>query len=471
MPPTKLALPTARLRPISEHIPPSSTESNEEPITRSPFEHDCDKISFSNAFFRLSGKTQVVPLAEDDHTHNRATHSKEVSCVARSIIHVLVNAGVLHPEQCEDMKRIVEAASLAHDIGNPPFGHDGEAAFRQWWSNFSKNLSRQSKEPLSKFEEFTHFEGNAIGFTMLLEMNVTSATLLGYTKYPITPSQIVVVYAHTKKNGVLEEDLPVLQSIWKKLGYDANTPRRHPLAYVVEAADDICNFAMDVKDAWRHKVIDLERLIWHYKRFFENVMGSIAKKMPTLNAEALSIAQLILKFIQKEGNLFESKGASVDQMQSIVVRLGVLRASFQFAYFGIESLISGNLKFSLMERIFPDEYAPLFYHHSSFLRQTIKGISAINKVMDCLVKAVMWKYKTAPSDMSDSMYSFLQQQYFQHAKAFKLLPESLRALFDETFKYQMDLDGYIYKCVMGIAFYVFGMTDHYVIKFASEIEA
>ena len=238
---------------------------------RSEFQRDFDRLIFSAAFRRLQNKTQVFPLPGSIFVHNRLTHSLEVSCVGRSLGDSIANRLLeKHPElvgtHVSEIGAIVSAACLAHDLGNPPFGHSGEKAISTY---FSEGKGQALKEQLSsmEWEDLTHFEGNANAFRLLTHQFLgrrkggfvmTYSTLASIVKYPY-PS---ILAGKKSKFGffVTEVDdyLKIAQELGiKRLSAEGEAPRyaRHPLVFLVEAADDICYQMMDIEDAYKLKLL------------------------------------------------------------------------------------------------------------------------------------------------------------------------------------------------------------------------
>ncbi len=230
-------------------------------IGRSHFQKDIDRIIFSSAFRRLDRKTQVHPLPENDNIHTRLPHSLEVSSVGRSL-------GTKVGQRLDDELReigidpsnvgdIVQAACLAHDIGNPPFGHSGESAIRSW---FRATANREFVKDLTPAElnDFQNFEGNAQGLRIITKleyylfeggMRLTYATLGTFLKYPWTSDFIPT--AGKNKYGCNQTEREMLQEIATELGLIARSTTawyRHPLSYLMEAADDICYALIDLED-------------------------------------------------------------------------------------------------------------------------------------------------------------------------------------------------------------------------------
>lgn len=227
---------------------------------RTPFHKDYDRIIFSSAFRRLDRKTQVHPLSENDHVHTRLTHSLEVGSVGRSlgtrVGHALAHKLPAHMN-AGDVGALVQAACLAHDIGNPPYGHTGEDAIRHWFRESSNAHFLQGLSELEKADLQT-FEGNAQGFRLVTQveahrfqggMRLTFGTLGAFLKYPWTVDY--VQRGEAKKFGCYQSELPILRTVAKRLGLIELQPgrwSRHPLVYLLEAADDICYGLIDLED-------------------------------------------------------------------------------------------------------------------------------------------------------------------------------------------------------------------------------
>lgn len=225
---------------------------------RSDFHKDHDRIVFSSPFRRLGRKTQVHPLTENDHVHTRLTHSIEVSCVGRSL-GILVGQRLqyaLPPHiNAYDIGAIVQAACLAHDIGNPPFGHAGEYAIRDWFCRDQHAYLLQNLSANERLDLMT-FEGNAQGFRVVTQlenhrfeggMRLTYATLGTTLKYPWTSSEATP----SGKFSCYQSEKNILEEIATELGLPKvgkNSWARHPLSYLMEAADDICYAILDLED-------------------------------------------------------------------------------------------------------------------------------------------------------------------------------------------------------------------------------
>ncbi len=246
---------------------------------RSDFHIDHDRLIFSSAFRRLGRKTQVHPLAVNDHTHNRLTHSMEVASVGRSLgnqVGAMLAASGHLPGSITpfDIGAVVQVACLAHDLGNPPFGHTGEDALRDWFRN---PVNTHWLAPLSVAEQsdICSYEGNAHGLRMVssLElyvgeggMRLTSAALGALVKYPWTSD----IYPERGKFNIYRSELGYFEAIAGELGLIRRGSRewvRHPLSYLMEAADDICYAILDLEDAVEIGMLDVDE--------FERALGGL----------------------------------------------------------------------------------------------------------------------------------------------------------------------------------------------------
>ena len=249
--------------------------------SRNEFQRDYDRLVFSPSFRRLQNKTQVFPLPGSVFVHNRLTHSLEVSSVGRSLGNnigtVLRERYPESPAHFEAIGAIVSAACLAHDLGNPPFGHSGEHAIGTY---FSEGKGRDLKEKLTpeQWADCTKFEGNANTFRLLTHQFkghrqggfvLTYSALASVVKYPFA-----AIDAPKAKFGFFDSDKQNWLAIAKRLGLydnDKAVPKRFPrfpLVYLVEAADDICYEIMDIEDAFKLRILSAQDTINLFMKFF-----------------------------------------------------------------------------------------------------------------------------------------------------------------------------------------------------------
>lgn len=263
---------------------------------RSSFHRDYDRIIFSNSFRRLSKKTQVHPLSKNDHVHNRLTHSLEVASVGRSLG---LRAGEFLNKKFPEIKinpydiaYIVQTACLAHDIGNPPFGHAGEEVIKEW---FKDKTNKKYLKYLSKKEknDFIHLDGNAQSFRIVSQiennhflggMNLTFATLGTLIKYPYSSANCIEI--GKSKFNFFRSEKDFFELVFRELELIKRdgTYKRHPLSFLMEASDDICYGLLDLQDAFELNIID--------KNDVEKIFELLCGKGKVLEVFAENISEL-----------------------------------------------------------------------------------------------------------------------------------------------------------------------------------
>ena len=263
---------------------------------RSEFKRDYDRLIFSSAFRRLQNKTQVFPLPGSIFVHNRLTHSLEVASVGMSIGNdisrrVIQKRPELKDTLVEEIGTIVSAACLAHDLGNPPFGHSGEKAIQTF---FSEGPGQKIKSMVSSefWDDITHFEGNANAFRILTHrfkgrrqggFVMTYSMLASIVKYPFASC----LAGNHGKFGFFASETEYYRKIADELGiFCKSAPgeplkyARHPLVYMVEAADDICYEIMDIEDSHKLKILsfaETEHLLLSF--FDEDIQQKIRQRI------------------------------------------------------------------------------------------------------------------------------------------------------------------------------------------------
>lgn len=314
---------------------------------RTDFERDWDRVLFSTAFRRLHDKTQVFPLPEDDHVHSRLTHSLEVASVGRSLGRIVgrrvVEAHKLEPDLCgNDFGDAVAAACLVHDIGNPPLGHTGEDAIGAFFRSPAGEEAISGLHPRQR-EDLRCFEGNAQGFRVLMRLEdednkglqLTAATMASFLKYPRAagddleqPDDIA-----RKKHGFCQSEQALMAVLAGHVGLLETQPgpawARHPLAFLVEAADDICYSILDIEDGVRlghvgaQEADDLLRPIATLARRFDEHRAAPPSRLSTIEyLRSLVIARMIEEcaeeFLAHEAEILNGqyKRALTDAMPS-----------------------------------------------------------------------------------------------------------------------------------------------------------
>lgn len=297
---------------------------------RTEFQRDYDRLIFSAPFRRLQNKTQVFPLPGSIFVHNRLTHSLEVSSVGRSLgndsARLLLER---HPELTEthlsELGSIVSAACLAHDLGNPPFGHSGERAIATYFSEGGGNWLRTYEDESTgdhlthtQWNDLTHFDGNANAFRLLTHhfdgrrpggFVMTYSTLASIVKYPWSSNQA----GDHQKFGFFDAELADYRKIAKELGIQKCNPsledhryNRFPLAYLVEAADDICYEIMDIEDAHKLKILstaDVKELLLAYfepKRRHEIMQNLQLLDVHDVNEQVVYLRSCVINALEGE---------------------------------------------------------------------------------------------------------------------------------------------------------------------------
>lgn len=395
---------------------------------RSEFEKDFDRIIFSLPFRRLQDKTQVFPLPEDDFVHNRLTHSLEVASVGRSL-GKLAGEKILakHKSLADqlspaDFGAIVSAASLAHDVGNPPFGHSGENAISVFFKQRSICDKIQPHLSAAEWEDLVNFEGNAQGFRLLNQsihgLKLTFATLGTFTKYPrqsLIKSQMKDKVSQ-KKYGFYQSEKELFTQLAGHLGLirvgDEVAWVRHPLAFLVEAADDICYHIIDLEDGCTLGLVSLEEAINLLKpiigeRFDQKKLDekkSKHEKLGTLRALAINslIDQTVTVFSANESKLLEG---SFDQPLT-----GVIDSAGSM----------DKIKTLSIERI---------YRAKIVLEKEVAGFEVINGLLSELISAIVNKTLDKTSAKENTLLRLVPNEVTQYIKP-KDLYNNIRVILD-----------------------------------------
>ena len=378
-----------------------------DPSIRTSFLRDYDRIIFSSAFRRLQNKTQVFPLPGPVFVHNRLTHSLEVASVGRSLGKAVGDAlGERHAQLGEgfrefykyELPSVIAAACLAHDIGNPPFGHSGEDAIRNFFRELQGDGKRRFDAELSpnRQRDFLLFEGNANAFRTLTHnfnepamggFRLTYATLAAIVKYPcdslngFDKSQLA-----TKKSGFFDSEIDTYRTIATALGIPQagegkNVFARHPFVYLVEAADDICYRVIDFEDAHRLNIISIDRIGELFLSFFDNETGYDARER-----------------VEEIFNGINDDNQKVQFLRAKLINLLIFRVRDVFIEKETE-LLAGKLTRSLIDYLPPRELALIkdidafsvrhIYNHRSVVEIEIAGYNVIGGLLKEFFGAVL----------------------------------------------------------------------------------
>ena len=382
--------------------------------TRLGFDVDFDRIIFSSAFRSLQDKTQVIPLSETDFVHTRLTHSLEVSVVGRTLGRrvgkVLLER---HPNLEElgytfnDFGAITAAASVMHDIGNPPFGHSGEKAIGEY---FKTGNGAKYKAQLStkEYQDVIDFEGNANGFKILTEsregvfggLRLSYATLGAFLKYPKEslpkkPTPHIV----DKKYGFFQSEKAAFLDVVQDLGMlqkstDAISYYRHPLAYLVEAADDICYTIIDFEDGINLGLIEEEFALEYMIKLVKDTID--IKKYHSLQHKTDRISYLRALAI----------GVLINETVAIFLanEEAILNGTFEKSLLEkckYEAQINDILKISVSK----------IYQSTEVVEKEVAGYRIIADLLDVFVTALNNKFDGNSSNFDDLVLNLLPEEY------------------------------------------------------------
>lgn len=423
---------------------------------RNDYMRDYDRLIFSSQFRRLENKTQVFPLPGAVFVHNRLTHSLEVASVGRSLgkaigeiivekYHDSLNQDAIDFYKFE-LSAVVMTACIAHDIGNPPFGHSGEDAIRTFFNEIEGEkleiLNSQLTE--NQFNDFKRFEGNANAFRILTSifknngLSLTYTTLASIVKYPSDSTSGFnkkTGLVSTKKSGFFDSELEFYQRIATelnihKLDNEKNIYARHPFVFLVEAADDICYRIIDIEDAHRLGILSVREARDLFEPFFEDEAGNnkIAEKVDKIDDDKQKLsflrAMLIGQLIKKCTDVF---------------------------FENEEKLLNGTLNKTLIDLL--DE-------------RTIQLIDRIDKVSVKKVynyKAVLEieiaGYNVIGGLLKEFVSAVLSPNSIKSRKLLQLIPS----------QFVIDKENTLYENLQSVVDFIAGMTDLYAIDLYRKI--
>ena len=420
---------------------------------RSAFEQDFDRIIFSHPFRRLQDKTQVFPLPEHDFVHTRLTHSLEVSSVGKSLGR---KAGEIilarHPELVKqnlsqfDFGAITAAASLAHDLGNPPFGHSGEDAISDFFKNNPSVAPFRPAVNEKEWADFCNFEGNAQGFRILNKgsyqgLNLTMATLATFTKYPresLIPNPEKSRKSH-KKYGFFQAEKLLFQQLAEEVGLiRGGGPNlvwcRHPLAFLVEAADDICYSIIDLEDGCRLGLVSYGVT----KELLATILGP--------------------KFNEAKLNRIDNENERISLLRAIAI--GVLIDQCIEAFEANENgMLSGNFDQALTDLI------PA--------KSVLKEISGLSVENIYRARIVLETEAAGFEVINGLLESFIPASFrfqFEQAKCTRRDKSIVRLLPKEVFTLPSAETNKEYTLIMNIIDFISGMTDSFAISLYRKIK-
>lgn len=378
---------------------------------RSRYQRDYDRIIFSSAFRRLQNKTQVFPLPGTAFVHNRLTHSLEVASVGRSL-GTLVGRSLAekfdsdsdaHQFYFYELSNVVGAACLAHDVGNPAFGHSGEDAISNYFRTFRdtaiEGTTLRTFYNDKEWEDLTSFEGNANALRILTQSfngksnkgkELTNATLAAILKYPCESIARNKKQKHAKKYGFFQSEKAIFEKLADELQLieDVKEPiayKRHPFVYLVEAADDICYNIIDMEDAHRIGILSKEKVAAAFLEVIDGIdlesdnIEKIKNTYQSIGDKNESIAYLRSKCI----NTLTTASANIflDSSEKI------LQAEFNSSL--ISELEKKTSALNKIAQISLDE----IYRHPNVLEIEIAGFNVMSGLLQMYVPAVLREFK------------------------------------------------------------------------------
>lgn len=425
---------------------------------------DMDRILFSPTFRRLANKTQVHPLYDNDHIHHRLIHSLEVASVGRSLateigVWLVDEKKEISSEQVEVLAGLTQTACMAHDIGNPPFGHSGEEAIACWFQEkFASPTGILQDISNAQRHEFEAFEGNAQGFRILTRtemytdeggLRLAIGSLGAFTKYPVSAAgrqQLAAngssekQYIGLKKYGFFESDIQCFSGVAEELGLVkaeisneegevvGHWWRRHPLAFLMEAADDICYNIMDLEDAY--------------------LAGDVPYEL---------VIELLEKLMLKTNTVYPTQGENetVSKHRALAIK-GAIAACVEAFKENYDNIMAGNFGISLVEA---SSKAEEFKKIKQVAKDRI--FKAIRKTeLEVYGRNVVWKALDGLMPLVDQLGS----KKWDAGKLSSYHTQLLRALNISTASVTNP-----YNALHMLTDFVSGMTDRYAVKVADMI--
>ncbi|UDQ97366.1 deoxyguanosinetriphosphate triphosphohydrolase [Lentisphaerota bacterium WC36G] len=440
---------------LGENLKPKNELTGfKEIVTRSAFERDYDRIIFSSAFRRLQDKAQVFPLAENDYIRTRLTHSLESASVGRSLGFL---AGVFICDKfklqnmfANEIGSVVSAACLAHDIGNSPLGHSGEEAVRHWFSTSKVAQDMRLEMSENEINDILYYEGNAQGFRVLTKlqmpdniggMQLCAATLGSFLKYPCFSSSASFGYGgNNQKFSVFKSE----QEFFIELAEHLNLVRfsddcycRHPLAFLVEAADDICYRIIDFEDAYSLKIIDYEMV---YDSFNDIIQDT-------------SIDNRLVHF--------SSRDQRVEYLRARVLNVLVEQCSKVFEE-NIDDIMRGDFTEDITKLIPSSDPLKAIYDYSKENIYTDRRAVDINVAGFELTTNLLDIFMTAVNDYATAKVESEKPNFYTKT-LLHLIPQKYRVESEEWFESS-------YIRLMNIIDFISGMTDSYAVSIYKKVK-
>lgn len=419
-------------------------QSSESTNYRSRFDRDFDRIIFSHPFRRLQDKTQVHPLPEYDFVHNRLTHSLEVSSVGRSLGRAVGHQVIAkHPDlqgkiDANDFGTVVASAALAHDIGNPPFGHSGESSISDFFKEKESELANDFSQ--NQWADLCHFEGNAQGFRLIAKsaqdgLKLTQPTMAAFTKYP-RPAKVqndMTSRRSQKKFGFYQSERNSFASLAKSLELQSlseNQWTRHPLAFLVEAADDVCYNIIDLEDGCNLGLVSTEQTI----ALFGRILGD------------------------------KYKPEKLDAIPLVKDKIGLLRA-----------LAIGELINQCVEQFMKNEEAILAGTYDRSLTDDIVSVDVLNDIVSLSIEKIYRSAKVVEIEaagyrvLNGLLEVFVPTIIAKHKNKVGYKDKLYWRLIPEEYTTLINIEESLYGKLRVLLDFISGMTDSYAVSLHRKI--
>lgn len=438
---------------------------------RTEIERDFDRILFSSPVRRMADKTQVFPLDRNDSVRNRLTHSYEVSNLARSFGTALCYstnstfAGI--KLALRDVPALLAATGLVHDLGNPPFGHQGETAIQHWFAENEKLISSTKKEK-DLYEDFQFFEGNAQAFRLVTRLqllndtyglDLTYATLAAMMKYPTSSNLRDKNIAAKKKHGFFRSEEKIALAVLNAVGLELG--ERHPLAYIMEACDDIAYVVLDAEDSVKKGLASFADLISYLRHH--------GKKDNLVNVVSKLSDEKHLEYRENASNLSPAELNDISMQRFRVFAIGaMIREASKTFEEHLDSFLLGHQKKPLLEISKAEKLRKILksfsythgYTHKSVVALELEGFNTIRGLMDMLwfsIDAMAGK----SMDEQDRQHPFAKYVFTRISENYRRIFESCNASGEFPLWY--------YKCQL-LTDMVSGMTDSYAVHLYKELK-
>lgn len=436
---------------------------------RTEFERDYDRILFSTPVRRLADKTQVFPLEKNDSVRTRLTHSHEVSNLARSIGINLASQGIFDDyldKPTRNIPAILAAIGLVHDLGNPPFGHQGESAIQHWFSRNSKDektsIFKDSGLTQAQKDDFLKFEGNAQTFRLITRLQIlnndfgldlTFGTLAAAIKYPVPVEKRIKKHPTKKKHGFFQSELNIVQTVWEKTGLKEGV--RHPLTYIMEACDDIAYLILDAEDAIKKNLVS-----------FNDLIADLESK----NSDPIVAG--VLKVAKEKHEKYKTFGLSPKELNDISTQRLRVEVIYNMVKSVTDSFITnkdkifnGSFESNLVNESDSATLSEVLrnfdtlnaYRAPSVLELELNGFNVLNNIMDKL-----WIGITERDDL-DNLKSDRKTPFAKFV--YGLISENYRRIFENGSE---DLPNR-YKESQLLTDMVSGMTDNFALDFNEKL--